>query len=217
MGVPPVRPHGADEHARVARAWVPEWCASKGPPRAGAVDRLQRPIRLSRPVCWRAARGRRGCRNVACAGGQPIGATNCLNFGNPEKPEIMWQFARAVEGMGDRVPRARHSDHRAATSASKTRPMARRSCRRRCLVWSGSSRTPPSSYGGRFAAGRRRRRPPRREPRRSSGGSEYLQGHPRPHCVACRHALDWPARSRAPAVLGQKAPPRAHSLRTRLR
>ena len=39
-------------------------------------------------------------RNVACAGGRPIGATNCLNFGNPEKPEIMWQFARAVEGMG---------------------------------------------------------------------------------------------------------------------
>jgi phosphoribosylformylglycinamidine synthase len=40
-------------------------------------------------------------RNVACAGGQPIGATNCLNFGNPERPEIMWQFARAVEGMGN--------------------------------------------------------------------------------------------------------------------
>jgi phosphoribosylformylglycinamidine synthase len=39
-------------------------------------------------------------RNVACAGGVPIGATNCLNFGNPERPEIMWQFARAVEGMG---------------------------------------------------------------------------------------------------------------------
>jgi phosphoribosylformylglycinamidine synthase subunit PurL len=39
-------------------------------------------------------------RNVACAGGMPIGATNCLNFGNPEKPEIMWQFARAVEGIG---------------------------------------------------------------------------------------------------------------------
>jgi phosphoribosylformylglycinamidine synthase len=38
---------------------------------------------------------------VACAGGQPIGATNCLNFGNPERPEIMWQFARAVEGMGN--------------------------------------------------------------------------------------------------------------------
>jgi phosphoribosylformylglycinamidine synthase II len=39
-------------------------------------------------------------RNVACAGALPIGATNCLNFGNPEKPEIMWQFARAVEGIG---------------------------------------------------------------------------------------------------------------------
>ncbi len=39
-------------------------------------------------------------RNVACAGGLPIGATNCLNFGSPEKPEIMWQFSKAVEGMG---------------------------------------------------------------------------------------------------------------------
>src|SRR6202140_1057960 len=38
-------------------------------------------------------------RNVACAGADPIGATNCLNFGNPERPEIMWQFARAVEGI----------------------------------------------------------------------------------------------------------------------
>src|SRR5205823_79157 len=39
-------------------------------------------------------------RNVACAGARPLGATNCLNFGNPERPEIMWQFARAVEGIG---------------------------------------------------------------------------------------------------------------------
>ncbi len=38
-------------------------------------------------------------RNVACAGAQPIGATNCLNFGNPERPEIMWQFARVIDGM----------------------------------------------------------------------------------------------------------------------
>jgi phosphoribosylformylglycinamidine synthase len=40
-------------------------------------------------------------RNVACAGGTPIGVTNCLNFGNPERPEIMWQFAEAVRGIGD--------------------------------------------------------------------------------------------------------------------
>jgi len=39
-------------------------------------------------------------RNVACAGAKPLGATNCLNFGNPERPAIMWQFARAVEGIG---------------------------------------------------------------------------------------------------------------------
>ena len=40
-------------------------------------------------------------RNVACAGGLPIGATNCLNFGNPEKPEIMWQLVQAVEGIAE--------------------------------------------------------------------------------------------------------------------
>jgi phosphoribosylformylglycinamidine synthase len=39
-------------------------------------------------------------RNVACAGAKPLGATNCLNFGNPERPPIMWQFAEAVAGIG---------------------------------------------------------------------------------------------------------------------
>src|SRR5262245_2400605 len=39
-------------------------------------------------------------RNVACVGALPLGATNCLNFGNPERPAIMWQFAKAVEGIG---------------------------------------------------------------------------------------------------------------------
>ncbi len=38
-------------------------------------------------------------RNVACAGARPIGATNCLNFGNPEKPSIMWQFSQVIDGM----------------------------------------------------------------------------------------------------------------------
>jgi len=40
-------------------------------------------------------------RNVACAGGRPLAATNCLNFGNPERPAIMWQLAQAVEGIGE--------------------------------------------------------------------------------------------------------------------
>jgi phosphoribosylformylglycinamidine synthase len=38
-------------------------------------------------------------RNVACAGAIPAGATNCLNFGNPEKPGIMWQFSQTVDGI----------------------------------------------------------------------------------------------------------------------
>src|SRR6202007_2994224 len=38
-------------------------------------------------------------RNVASTGATPVAATNCLNFGNPEKPHIMWQFAQVVDGM----------------------------------------------------------------------------------------------------------------------
>ncbi|MFN0061565.1 MAG: phosphoribosylformylglycinamidine synthase subunit PurL [Myxococcaceae bacterium] len=40
-------------------------------------------------------------RNVSCAGGEPMGLTDCLNFGNPERPEIMWQFAEACRGIAD--------------------------------------------------------------------------------------------------------------------
>ena len=41
------------------------------------------------------------CRNLACVGARPVGVTNCLNFGNPEKPEVMWQFEQAVDGMAE--------------------------------------------------------------------------------------------------------------------
>ncbi len=40
-------------------------------------------------------------RNVAVTGARPLAATNCLNFGNPERPECMWEFAEAVRGIGD--------------------------------------------------------------------------------------------------------------------
>jgi phosphoribosylformylglycinamidine synthase len=40
-------------------------------------------------------------RNVASSGARPIAATNCLNFGSPEKPEVMWQFSQAIEGIGE--------------------------------------------------------------------------------------------------------------------
>ena len=38
-------------------------------------------------------------RKVACSGATPVGATNCLNFGNPEKPPIMWQFSQTIDGI----------------------------------------------------------------------------------------------------------------------
>jgi phosphoribosylformylglycinamidine synthase len=40
-------------------------------------------------------------RNVACSGAKPIAATNCLNFGSPEKPEVMWQFSESVDGLAE--------------------------------------------------------------------------------------------------------------------
>jgi phosphoribosylformylglycinamidine synthase len=46
-----------------------------------------------------------GCRNLAAVGATPVGATNCLNFGNPEKPETMWQFGNVIDGMRDACQR----------------------------------------------------------------------------------------------------------------
>ena len=40
-------------------------------------------------------------RNIVCSGGEPLGITNCLNFGNPFDPEVYYQFVYAVKGMGD--------------------------------------------------------------------------------------------------------------------
>lgn len=40
-------------------------------------------------------------RNIVCSGGQPLGITNCLNFGNPYDPEVYYQFVQAIKGMGD--------------------------------------------------------------------------------------------------------------------
>jgi phosphoribosylformylglycinamidine synthase subunit PurL len=40
-------------------------------------------------------------RNIACSGARPIAATNCLNFGSPEKPEVMWQFSEVIDGLSE--------------------------------------------------------------------------------------------------------------------
>ena len=39
--------------------------------------------------------------NLACVGARPLGLVNCLNFGNPEHPEVMWQLVEAIDGMGE--------------------------------------------------------------------------------------------------------------------
>ncbi len=41
------------------------------------------------------------CRNLACVGARPIGITDCLNFGNPERPEVMWQMEQSIKGMAE--------------------------------------------------------------------------------------------------------------------
>jgi phosphoribosylformylglycinamidine synthase len=60
-------------------------------PRACAVD----------PYLGAVATVCEAARNVACAGARPAGITNCLNYGNPERPEIMWQIVRGIEGLRD--------------------------------------------------------------------------------------------------------------------
>ncbi len=44
-------------------------------------------------------------RNIVCSGGEPLGITNCLNFGNPYDPEVYYQFVHAIKGMGDACTR----------------------------------------------------------------------------------------------------------------
>jgi len=51
-------------------------------------------------------------RNVACTGARPLGITDCLNFGSPERPAVFYQFREACRGNRRRLPRAGDADHR---------------------------------------------------------------------------------------------------------
>ena len=102
LDLPAVRPHGAHQHARARRAWAPASCASRAPRarwrcRSTATAATATSIRgAARCSPW--PRRRATSRAPAAL---PIGATNSLNFGNPERPEIMWQFVEAVEGIAE--------------------------------------------------------------------------------------------------------------------
>jgi phosphoribosylformylglycinamidine (FGAM) synthase-like enzyme len=71
--------------------------------------------------------------NLACVGAEPLGLTNCLNFGNPEKPHVAWQLTES-RCAGSATPAARSgSPSSAATSRSTTRAPTARSTRRRSI------------------------------------------------------------------------------------
>ncbi len=91
--------------------------------------------------------------NLACVGAEPLGLTNCLNFGNPEKPAVAWQLDRSTQGLADACE-ALGSRSSAATSRSTTRPSGARSTRRPSSAWSASCPTRPGA-----GAGAARRRP----------------------------------------------------------
>jgi phosphoribosylformylglycinamidine synthase subunit PurL len=65
------------------------------------VARWQRPLLLSRSARRREAAVAECCRNLATTGALPVAATNNLNFGNPERPEIMAQLVEAIEGIAE--------------------------------------------------------------------------------------------------------------------
>ncbi len=70
-------------------------------------------------------------RNVATTGARPIAVTNCLNFGSPEDPGVMWQFSEAVRGLADGVPATRRPGHRRQRQLLQPDRDDARSCRRR--------------------------------------------------------------------------------------
>ena len=75
-------------------------------------------------------------RNVAVSGAQPVAITDCLNFGSPEDPAVMWQFTEAIARPGRRLPGARHPGDRRQRQLLQPDRRRARSCRPR---WSGCS------------------------------------------------------------------------------
>ena len=120
-------------------------------------------------------------RNVACAGARPLALVNCLNFGNPEHPEVMWQFSEVVEGMSEacealgvprdrrqrqllqRVGRRRHPSDAGRGCDRPDRRAARPPARGELARWRRHRRARRHpARARRFGMGRGRARPRRR-------------------------------------------------------
>ncbi len=105
LGVATVRSHGADQHGRGSGG---RGCG-RDPHQSSDPRALERGLAMALdgnsrwcyldPQLGAMHAVAEAARNVACSGATPVGATNCLNFGNPEKPHIMWQFSQVIDGM----------------------------------------------------------------------------------------------------------------------
>ena len=51
-------------------------------------------------------------RNIVCSGAEPLAITDCLNFGNPEKPEVFWQIEKAADGMSEACRSIKNTSYR---------------------------------------------------------------------------------------------------------
>ena len=99
-----IRPGGAVAHSSPSRA------GRRRGARAGVGAARSRCRSTATGGGWRVIRGAGAAEavfecaaNLACVGAEPLGLTNCLNFGNPEKPHVAWQLSEAVEGMSEAV------------------------------------------------------------------------------------------------------------------
>ena len=106
--------------------------------------------------------------NLACVGAEPLGLTNCLNFGNPEKPAVAWQLDRSTQGLADACEALGDPGRRRQRLASTTRPTGGRSTRRPSSAWSASCPTAARGPGLTPARGGRDR--PGRAVRALAGG-----------------------------------------------
>lgn len=73
-------------------------------------------------------------RNIVCSGGKPLATTDCLNFGSPENPGVMWQFREALKGMGEACKALNTRLFREMSAFTTNLPMER-FIRRLRLVW----------------------------------------------------------------------------------
>ena len=107
LGLPPVRPPAVPEHGggpgrrrRPAPPGRARACPPSGRGLAVTTDANPRWCALD-PRAGTALMVAEGVANVACVGARPVAVVNCLNFGNPEHPEVMWQLSEAIDGMAE--------------------------------------------------------------------------------------------------------------------